>query len=216
MRKLLAVLALLAVVAVVGIGSQVNAADYAARAVYGVRFLPVATVPLNCSSTGRYCLWLDTSGVLHQYADGAEVAITRQQTTTLTNAQMLALRAAPITVVTAPGAGKWIEFVSAVLIFNHTGNYTTSTDPLQFKYVDGSGQAASESIDESDFLALGGDTIIWAASSSVGGSPVISAAGTLSNAPIVLHNTGNGEYTGGDAANTIKVIVTYRVHATSL
>src|SRR5574341_1337146 len=48
----------------------------------------------------------------------------KESTTVLTNAQVVALRATPVTVVAAPGAGKFAEFVSALLVFNRTAAYT--------------------------------------------------------------------------------------------
>lgn len=149
-------------------------------------------------------------------ADDVEIRETflRQTSTVLTNAQVLALRATPITVAAAPGAGKFNEFRSAVLIFNRTAGYTETADNLAIKYVDGSGTAASATIETTGFVDAAGDAITFAPPAAT--PPIITAAGELSNAPLVLHNTGDGEYGGGDAANTITVVVTYRIHSTGL
>lgn len=128
----------------------------------------------------------------------------------LTNAQMLALRAAPITIVAAPGAGKVIEFVSAVLCFDRAGAYTESDDNLAFKYTDGSGQAVSETIECTGFVDAASDAIMPA--KPVTSAVILTAAGV--NQAVVLHNTGNGEFGGGNAGNEVLVKVAYRVHST--
>lgn len=142
----------------------------------------------------------------------------KQQTTVITNTQTLALRATPITCVTAPGAGKIAEFISAVLIKHYVAAYTESTANLAFKYVDGSGSQVSHSIEATGFADATGDAITFAASKSgtTLTNAIITAAGELSNAPIVLHNLGAGEWGGGNAGNTLTVVVTYRVITTGL
>lgn len=128
----------------------------------------------------------------------------------LTNAQMLALRATPITLVAAPGAGKMIEFISAELFFDRAGAYTETADNMAIKYADGSGTAVSETIEATGFVDAAGDVAIKVAPAA---STVIAKA-SAENLPLVLHNTGDGEYGGGNAANEILVKVAYRVHST--
>jgi hypothetical protein len=125
----------------------------------------------------------------------------------ITNAETLALRATPKTLVAAPGAGKILEFVSAQLYFDYTGAYTETSDDLAVKYTDGSGAAVSQTIDVTGFVDATADTIINAL-------PKINALVAKSgseNKALVLHNTGDGEYGGGNAANAIRVKVAYRV-----
>lgn len=128
----------------------------------------------------------------------------------LTNAQMLALRATPITIIAAPGAGKIIEFVSAVLCFDRAGAYTETADNLAFKYTDGSGQAVSETIETTGFLTAAGDAVMPV--KPITSAVILTAAGV--NQAIVLHNTGDGELGGGNADNEVLVKVAYRVHST--
>ena len=67
---------------------------------------------------------------------------------TLTTANLKALRATPIQVVAAPGAGKMLEFVSATLKYNYsTAALTESGCNLGFRYNDGSGLQVSETIE---------------------------------------------------------------------
>jgi hypothetical protein len=134
----------------------------------------------------------------------------RYAETSLTNAQMLALRGTPIEVVAAPGAGKVIEFLSAVLLFDRTGAYTESDDNLAFKYVDGSGQQASQTIEATGFVDAAADAIINAIAKP---DTLLTVAQSVNKA-LVLHNVGNGEFGGGNAANVVRVKVAYRVHTT--
>jgi hypothetical protein len=130
--------------------------------------------------------------------------------TTITNAQALALRATPIACVSAPGAGKVLEFISAVLIFDYTGAYTESTANLGFKYTDGSGVQVSDTIEATGFADATADTMQHARAA---GDVIVAKTG-CENKAIVLHNLGAGEWGGGNASNAIRVKVAYRVHTT--
>lgn len=158
--------------------------------------------------------WNDGTQLKFRKADGTDTVIGGQKTVTLTNAQVKALRATPITLVPAPGAGKVLRLVEATLVFHRVAAYTESADNLGIKYVDGSGTQASADIETTGFLDAAGDAVTFAVPHVA--EPILTAAGELSNAPLVLHNTGDGEYGAGNASNTLKVIVTYRVYATGL
>lgn len=152
---------------------------------------PTLTAPVFASSpTG--------DGVLQW----AEVAIT--------NAQMLALRATPKTLVAAPGAGKVIEFVQALILFDYTGAYTETDDNLAVKYTDGSGAIISEAIEATGFVDATADSLIKVERAA----SAVLAKTAAENKAIVLHNTGNGEWGGGNAANAVRVKVAYRVWST--
>lgn len=128
----------------------------------------------------------------------------------ITNAEMLALRATPKTLVAAPGAGKILEFISAVLLFDYTGAYTESADNMGVKYENGSGVQVSDDIEATGFVDATADTVTFARKKVDG----ITAKTGCENKALVLHNTGDGEYGGGNAANAVRVKVTYRVHST--
>lgn len=130
----------------------------------------------------------------------------------LTNAQMLALRATPVQLVAAPGAGYVLEFLSSVLIFDYTAAYTETDDNMAVKYENGSGVAVSDAIEATGFVDATADTLTHARHVIDG----IVAASGAANKALVLHNTGNGEYGGGNAANVVRVKTAYRVHATGL
>jgi len=131
----------------------------------------------------------------------------------LTNAQIKALRATPITLVAAPGAGRVLEFISAVLLLDYGGTnaFTETADNLAVKYNNGSGAAASETIETTGWIDQTADTMTIA----VARNDQIVAKSGCENLPLVLHNTGDGEI-GGNAANdnVIRVKVAFRIHIT--
>lgn len=128
----------------------------------------------------------------------------------LTNAEMLALRATPKTLVAAPGAGYMLEFVSAQLFFDYTAAYTETADNLAVRLGDGSGTIVSQAIEATGFVDATADTMTNAL-------PKIDAIVSKTNGEnkaLVLHNTGDGEWGGGNAANAVRVKVVYRVWPT--
>ena len=132
-------------------------------------------------------------------------------TVQITNTQLKALRATPVTLVAAPGAGKVLEFISAVIKNNGgTNALTESTANMAVKYTDGSGAAVSQAIESTGFVDQTAATV-------TAGLPKIDpivAYASAANKALVLHNTGAGEF-GGNAANdvTFSVKVAYRVHS---
>ena len=134
----------------------------------------------------------------------------RVESVTLTNAQILAMAATPPTLVAAKGAGTVIEFVSAMLFLNTTaGAYTETTANLQVKYTSDTGVAVSQAIEATGFADTT-DEMVTNAQASI---DAIATDAQAVNQPLVLDNTGAGEWGGGNAANTMKVITTYRIHA---
>lgn len=128
----------------------------------------------------------------------------------LTNAEMLALRAAPKTLVAAPGAGKMLQFLGATLLFDYVGAYTETTDNMAIKYTDGSGVAVSDAIEATGFVNATADTVTFARPAIDG---IVAKSGS-ENKALVLHNTGDGEYGGGNAGNAVRVKVAYRIITT--
>ena len=131
----------------------------------------------------------------------------------LTNAQIKALRATPVQLVAAPGAGKVLEFISAVLLLDYGGTnvFTETADNLAVKYENGSGAAASETIETTGFIDQSADTMTV----GVAKNDQIVAKSGCENKALVLHNTGDGEIAGNAANdNLMRVKVAYRVHST--
>lgn len=128
----------------------------------------------------------------------------------ITNAEALALRATPKTLVAAPGAGKVLEFVSVQLLFDYTAAYTESADNLAVRFNNTTGVIVSQAIEATGFADATADTI----TNGLAKIDAIAAATASANLPLVLHNTGDGEWGGGNAANAIRAKVSYRVWST--
>lgn len=144
------------------------------------------------------------------YAPPTDATQFRYATGTLTNSNIKNLRATPKELVAAPGAGKWVELISAWLFLDYGSNALTETaDNMAVKYVDGSGAAASQTIEATNFIDATADTF----TNVLPKIDTIVASANLVNKALVLHNTGDSEY-GGNAANdtTMKAYVCYRVH----
>lgn len=134
-------------------------------------------------------------------------------TVEISNAELKALRAAPKTLVAAPGADKFIELVSAWIIMDYGSNVLTeSTDNLVIQY-NTSGLDASAAIETTGFLDQSADMICYVVGASIAGA----AATSFVNKALELFNNGDGEF-GGNAGNdtTLTVKVSYRIHTAGL
>lgn len=121
----------------------------------------------------------------------------------ITAAELLALNATPQTLVQAPGAGKYIEFVSATVYKQAGTAYTAGAgEDIAFKYTDGSGTQVSVSLETTGFLdqTTAQNRHVTKSTSNV--TPV-------ENAALVAHML-SGEVTGG--TGSLYVTVLYRVH----
>jgi len=141
-----------------------------------------------------------------------DVATVQYAEVAITNAQIKALRATPKTLVAAPGAGKVLEFVSAILFLDYGTNVLTeSADNMAIRYANGSGTIVSQAIESGGFIDATADTMTNALPKIDGAS----AKSVCENAALVLHNTGDGEFGGNAGADTtMRVKVAYRVHTT--
>ena len=135
----------------------------------------------------------------------------RSLETVITSVQVKAIRATPITVVPAPGIGKSLEFVSAILQAKYGGsNAFTGAQNLAVRYKDGASAQVSQNITGTGFIDQAGDMITNGAVKVDG----IATRAVAENQPLVLHNIGAGEITGNAANdNTLRVKVFYRIHA---
>lgn len=129
----------------------------------------------------------------------------------ITSAQVKALRATPITIVAAPGAGKFINVVTMAwkLTYGGTSAFTAATGqtiPLAYTNTAGSPLATSGF----------SNTSIVATSNQIGYAVMTNSVGIAAtsreNQPIVAYNSSATEITGNAANdNTITVSVTYQV-----
>ena len=130
--------------------------------------------------------------------EGSVVFVDKQ----LTNAEVLAFRATPIELVAAPGANKAIVVHKFHIVSDDSaGTWTETTDNLVIEYADG--------VDISAAIEAG---------SLVGGAVAFITQGVLDtevvpdvNAAVQIFNTGDGEWGGGNAANTMSIRVWYSV-----
>lgn len=122
-------------------------------------------------------------------------------------AEMLAVRATPKTLVAAPGAGYCLEFISAFMVYDYAAVFIETSDDLVIRFTDGSGAIVTTTLDTTNFIDQTSDQIRTF-------KPITTDLIPVANAALVLHNTGNGEFTGTGSPCRIKVA--YRVHATGL
>lgn len=129
----------------------------------------------------------------------------------VSNLEIKRLRATPKTLVPAPGAGKLLEFCSAVLHFDAGADFLVeSTANLAIKYQGGAGVQVSQTIETTGFLDQAADTITYALPKV---DPIVSRI-VSENQPLVLHNLGAAEIAGNVAGDAVlRVKVAYRVHS---
>ncbi len=128
----------------------------------------------------------------------------------LTAAEIKALAATQKELVAAPGAGKVIEFVSAILKLGAGSEVLTeSADNLEIKYTDASGVSVTGAIESTGFIDQAVDTY----TSAIAKTDTIVAATGCENKALVLDNSGDGEIAGNASDDaTLTVGVAYRVH----
>lgn len=120
----------------------------------------------------------------------------------ITSPELLALRAAPKTLVSAPGSGKVLQFLEAILLLDATATaYVESAANLAVRYTDGSGAKVSEDIEATGFIDQTADTMTTARPKL----DAIVAKSGCENKALVLHNLGAGEYTTGTGVMRVKI-----------
>lgn len=173
---------------------------------------------LNCTISGRWNFTNTTSSVnttsqggIPFQVGGVDATGVVSLTTTLTHAQLLAINLTPVTVVPAPGAGYYVDVISVNLAFNYTTAYTGGSDLRLFYGSRGAGNAASAAITASGLLV----SVTADAINRVSGVPDNTDPPTT-NLAVVIQGTTAAVFASGNAANTLRVVVNYRIVATGL
>ncbi len=143
-------------------------------------------------------------------ANGLEATGVVSKIVTLTNAQVLALGATPVTLVAAPGVGKYVDVIAISLVFDYTAAYSSVGDVRCYWGSRGAGNACSATITASGFFDASADKAIRVAGVPDNTNPPVT------NLAVVLQKLTLAEMAGGNAANTVRVVVHYRIVATNL
>lgn len=129
----------------------------------------------------------------------------RVATITIATGDVLTLATTPYELVAAPGAGNFIEFISAQLILDYNSvPYTEAGDNLAIRYTDGSGVIISQTIESTGFIDQTADTITNALPKI---DAIVSAVGAVNQA-VVLDNTGS-DFGAGNSPLIVKI--SYRI-----
>jgi len=176
---------------------------------------------LNIDATNIEAIHVDTGKVLVDEtvtatggvsAGNAADSFIYTDTVELSNVNIKALRATPITLVAAPGAANIVEVISVVLILDYGTNVLTeSADNLVVEYA--SGQDITAAIEMTGFIDQAADQMAFILPAGIA---TMTAANALNDA-VQIFNTGDGEI-AGNAANdtTMTVKISYRIHAAGL
>lgn len=182
--------------------------------------LGAATVQFSLASTG---LDVSTAGAISNattiqgtgnatmagYTFGTTGSSLYTAVVDINDAEIVALREKPFTLVAAPGANSYVEVVSCQLIFDYGSGtaYAESDDNLIIGYDDGSTQIGN-TLEMTGFINQTADMILpWVNSATA------RAASLLVNKNVALKNSGDTEIVTGSASDgALRVIVTYRVH----
>lgn len=140
----------------------------------------------------------------------ANVTALKTVEVTITNANIIAMNGAPVDVVAAPGAGKSLEFISAVLIYDYdTAAYTGGGD-VTINYGSG-GAAISSTITAANSFAAAGDKVFQMSRLNAAGGYTMPV-----NTSLAITNATGAFVDPGTAAGVGRLQITYRVHTTGL
>lgn len=104
------------------------------------------------------------------------MGVAQRRTTTLTTAQVLALFTTPVSLIPAPGAGKYIEVLSVVVKTTFNTIAYTGANALELRYTDGAGTKVT-----GDIAAA----LINAAATRIDKAVAVAATSLVANAAVV-------------------------------
>jgi hypothetical protein len=196
-------------VAAVGLVVLLHPAAAAQNQTCGGSFLP----NLNCLIIGLWDFTPSNPTTAYDVpfkTNGLEATGVVSKVVTLTNAQVLALGATPVTLVAAPGVGKYIDVITISLVFDYTAAYSSVGDVRCYWGARTSGSACSATVTGSGFFDASADKAIRVSGVPDNTNPPVT------NTAVVLQKVTLAEMAGGNASNTVRVVIHYRIVATNL
>lgn len=184
-----------------GAWGQVPAAGVASDAITTAKVLDLNITTGKLAAAAVTSAKLDPTTV--QYA---EVAITSAAIVATAAGGLSHADGVPL--VASPGAGKVLEFLSAVLIYDYAGAGYGGGDPLTINYAGGS--AISSAVAAANSLGAGADKIVQFVPLAVNANAMAAATG------LNLVTASGTDWTLGSATGVVRVKVAYRVHTTGL
>lgn len=144
-----------------------------------------------------------------------------QATVTLDNAQIKALPSVSWPVVPAPGSGKTVRVVTGRMIINTLAGAYTNVDStaLLFLFYSPAGVSASNNVEAQPNFEVASKRVIDLTPPGLSQTPpdfLLENSGAyadLDNTGLVfgIYNANTGDFTGGNAANTLQIAVTYTI-----
>lgn len=125
----------------------------------------------------------------------------------ITSAQILAMRATPVALVAAPGAGKVLQFLGALLILDFGVAYSENSGNTNLVVENATGTDVSEVLEATGFIDATADAMRHMV-------PAILGSVLLANEGLYLKNAGSAEIITGTGVMRAKV--TYAVWDTGL
>ncbi len=136
----------------------------------------------------------------------------RQAAVSLSAAQILLLADTPVELVPAPGAGKYLQFLGAVLLLDHAGTgFAETADNLEIHYDNEAGAAASALIECTGFIDQVADSLIEARPLA---TALVRAKTAVENKALVLTNINDNFTDAGTTTSNLRVKCAYRVIST--
>lgn len=141
--------------------------------------------------------------------DQRAIGMVYEKKVELTNAELKALNTTAKELVAAPGAGKLIEFLGAVLFLDYGSEVLTeSTYNLDIEYDDGTGEPVCTTIETTSFIDASADQIMKAVPIVLAGT--VTALANVNKNLVLLSN--EGDFGGNASADTtMTVMVSYRI-----